>query len=65
MKGRIFIVFQWKKIIELSCAFAVLGFFPGIDVEFFIEFVKETETIQRVPLRLYFVFLCHRKILKE
>ena len=44
------------KIMELSCPFADLGFFPGMDVEFFIEFVKQDEIIQRVPLRSVFCF---------
>ncbi len=45
-----------NKIIELSCPFADLGLFPGIDVEFFIELVKEDEVIQRMPLRTVFYF---------
>lgn len=44
------------KIVELSCPFADLGFFPGIDAEFFIELVKENEVIQRMPFRTVFSF---------
>lgn len=45
-----------NKIIELSCPFVDLGLFPGIDVEFFIELVKEDEVTQRMPLRTVFCF---------
>jgi len=44
------------KILELSCSFAVLNFSPGMEVEFFIELVKDDEIIQRVPLRTVFSF---------
>ncbi len=45
-----------NKIIELSCPFADLGLFPGIEAEFFIELVKGDEIIQRMPFRTVFCF---------
>ena len=55
-EGKDFYSISFGKIMELSCAFAGLDFFPGIEVEFFIELVKDTETIQRMPLRTVFCF---------
>ena len=55
-EGKDFYSISFGKIMELSCAFSVLDFFPGIDVEFFIELVKDSETIQRMPLRTVFCF---------
>jgi hypothetical protein len=44
------------KIMELSCPFADLGLFPGIEAEFFIELVNDDEVIQRIPNRTVFCF---------
>ncbi len=44
------------KILELSCAFADLGLLPNVDIEFFVELVRDEEIIQRVPLRTVFCF---------
>ncbi|HHT9129381.1 MAG TPA: hypothetical protein ACFYEC_00765, partial [Candidatus Brocadiaceae bacterium] len=54
--GRDFYSISFDKVMELSCSFVDLGFFPGIDVEFFIELMKDNEVIQRVPLRTVFCF---------
>ncbi len=54
--GRDFYSIFFDKVIELSCSFTDLGFFPGIDAEFFIELMKDDEVIQRVPLRTVFCF---------
>ncbi|MBU6391663.1 MAG: alpha-amylase/alpha-mannosidase [Planctomycetes bacterium] len=54
--GRDFYSIFFDKVIELSCSFTDLGFFPGIDAEFFIELMKDAEVIQRVPLRTVFCF---------
>jgi len=55
-EGKDFYRISFGKILELSCPFADLVFFTGTDVEFFIELVKDTETIQRMPLRTVFCF---------
>ncbi len=49
------------KILELACPFADLGFFPGLNIEFFIEFVKEDEIIQRMPMMTVFCFTAPSK----
>lgn len=45
-----------NKIMELSCNFGDLHLFPGMDVEFFLEFIIEGKSIQRIPLRTVFCF---------
>ncbi len=47
---------SFNKILELSCSFSELDFSPGIEAEFFIEFMREDALIQRVPLRTVFCF---------
>jgi hypothetical protein len=54
--GKDFYSISLNKIMELSCPFADLGFSSGMEVDFFIELVKEEEIIQRVPLRTVFYF---------
>ncbi len=44
------------KILELSCSFADLGLLPNVEIEFFVELVRDEEIIQRVPLRTVFCF---------
>ena len=54
--GKAFYSISLNKIMELSCPFADSGFSPGMEVEFFIELVKEEEIFQRIPLRTVFCF---------
>lgn len=60
-EGQLFPSVSFGKILELACAFTVLDILPGIEVEFFVELVKDHETIQRMPLRTEFCFLAPSK----
>ncbi len=53
-EGRDFSTISFNTIIELSCPFTDLGFSPGMDIEFFLEAVREDEVVQRVPMHTVF-----------
>lgn len=56
LSGKDFDSIALDKIMELSCAFADLGLLPNVDIELFVELVRDEEIIQRVPLRTVFCF---------